>query len=345
MSPAKIAIAWSGLPPYAASSIAQVLKAYPGKVCVLGTHADVPHKGLESMIGKEVHWLKREQRYSWQDLGLEIPDVYIHTGWAYPCFNSLGAEVKSNRGLRCSMIDSIWYGRFKQLLGLLYFRLVYRQWFDAVIVPGKMGRRFCHRMGMPHDRIFEGLYGASDEIFSPGPALNERPKRILFVGRLIERKGVLQLLDAARQSHERGDGWEFVLIGSGPLESYAKSEPAVRVEPFGSPEVIADWMRTSRFLVLPSVEENWGVVVHEAALCGCGLILAEGVGAGADLLCPENGIEVTKGSSEALNRAFAQLAEWDFACYDSCEARSLELAAGFGPKAYASAIASILRIT
>ena len=106
-----IAIGWSGLPPYAAYAIEQALKTFPGKVCVLGTRADVPHQDLESIIGQEVHWLERENKYSWQDLGLEVPDIFIHTGWAYPCFNSLGKEVQDRRGWRCSMIDSIWYGR------------------------------------------------------------------------------------------------------------------------------------------------------------------------------------------------------------------------------------------
>ena len=338
-----LAIAWSGLPPYAAYCLRALVEAYPGRITILGTQADVPHAGIKSMVGQEVVWLERNQQYHWADLGLGVPSHFIHTGWAYPAFNALGKEVQAQGGRRYSMIDSIWYGRLKQYLGLLYFRLVYRQWFDAVLVPGQVGRTFCRRMGMPDHRIFEGLYGANPEIFTPGPSLSERPKRILFVGRLIERKGIVPLLEAARQSAERGDGWEFVVVGAGPLEERLRSEPSIRVEPFAGPEKIAEWMRSSRFLVLPSVEENWGVVVHEAALSGCGLILAEGIGAVDDLLQPgKNGLIVGRGDFEGLSQCFERLSKWDVSQLQLCEQVSHDLAANFGPSCFVTSVLEML---
>jgi glycosyltransferase involved in cell wall biosynthesis len=340
---ASIAVAWSGLPPYAAYCLRSLVETYPGRVTVLGTQADVPHAGIEAMVGQNVIWLERNQSYSWADLGLEVPSHFIHTGWAYPAFNALGAEVQAQRGRRYSMIDSIWYGRLKQCVGLLYFRAVYRKWFDAVMVPGRTGRRFCRMLGMPDAGIFEGMYGSNPEIFTSGSPLEVRPKRILFVGRLIERKGILPLLQAARKSAARGDGWEFVIIGAGPLEERLRAEPAIRVEPFAGPDTIAEWMRSSRFLVLPSVEENWGVVVHEAALSGCGLILSEGIGAAADLLQPgKNGLRVKRGDAESLSHSFKTLSKWDTKQLEACEETSLELAADFGPKRF---VENVMKMT
>lgn len=330
-----IVVAWSGLPPYAAYCLRELLIDYPGEVTILGTKADVPHQGLEAIIGQNVIWLERNTNYSWSELGLEVPAHFIHTGWAYPAFNSLGREVQQDGGKRYSMIDSIWYGRLKQYLGLLYFRAVYRKWFDAVMVPGKTGRRFCRMLGVSDARIFEGMYGANPEIFRTGSPLSERPKRMLFVGRLIKRKGILQLLQAARESTARGDGWEFVVVGAGPLEERLDAEPAIRVEPFAGPEKIAEWMRSSRFLVLPSVEENWGVVVHEAALSGCGLILTQGIGAATDLLQPDtNGLLVKRGNARSLSRSFETLSEWDATQLKVCEQTSWKLASNYGPSSF-----------
>ena len=36
-------------------------------------------------------------------------------------------------------------------------------------------------------------------------------------------------------------------------------------------------MGNSKCLILPSLEENWGVVVHESSCCGCLLILSNKV--------------------------------------------------------------------
>ena len=337
-----LAVAWSGLPPYAAYCLAELARQYLGRLTILGTKADVPHQGLEAMIGQEIHWLERNKSYGWKELDLEVPDRFIHTGWAYPAFNSLGAEVGTAGGQRYSMIDTIWYGTWRQYVGLAYFRLVYRKWFDAVLVPGVCGRRFCRRIGMPNELIFEGLYGANPKIFTQGPTLSGRPKRILFVGRLIERKGIPALLQAARESARRDDGWEFVLVGSGPMEAEVRAEPSIHWEPFASPDTIAEWMRASQFLVLPSLEENWGVVAHEAALSGCGLILAEGIGAAEDLLSRENGILVRKGEAESLSQAFETLAGWSSAQYQNCEQESSVLAANFGPLAFVQSVERML---
>lgn len=337
-----LAIAWSGLPPYAAYCLAELARVYPGKLTILGTQADVPHQGIEEKIGREVHWLSRNESYTWAQLGLPRPDHFIHTGWAYPAFNSLGAQVRRAGGKRYSMIDTIWYGTLRQWIGLLYFRLVYRRWFDAVLVPGRAGRRFCRRMGMPDARIFEGLYGANPEIFSPGPPLAERPKRMLFVGRLIERKSVPTLLEAIRRSRALEEGWEFVFIGAGPLEEAVRAIKGVRLEPFSSPEVIAEWMRGSRYLLLPSVEENWGVVVHEAALSGCGLVLTEGIGAGEDLLSEANGRKVAKSSVDSLQEMIDSLLLLSEAEQEQVFIESLTLAANFGPQAFVSSVERML---
>ena len=340
-----LAIAWSGLPPYAAYCLAELARVYPGKLTILGTPADVPHQDIEEKIGHNVHWLSRDAIYTWEQLGLSVPDHFIHTGWAYPAFNSLAAEAQAVGARRYSMIDTIWYGTWRQWVGLVYFRLVYRRWFDAVLVPGKASYRFCQRVGMPCARIYQGLYGANPEVFTLGPPISERPKRILFVGRLIERKGISKLLEAIRESHARDDGWEFVFIGAGPLAEQVQAEKGVLLLPFSTPDIISEWMRGSHYLVLPSLEENWGVVVHEAALCGCGLILAEGIGGAEDLLGSQNGASVALKSVDSLSATFERLSKASSEEQAKCLSQSRALAQNFGPEPFVAAVAEMLKDT
>jgi glycosyltransferase involved in cell wall biosynthesis len=313
-------------------------------VTVLGTRADVPHQGLEEQIGQKIHWVNRDECKSWADLGLQVPDVFLHTGWAYPVFNALGYEVNRSGGLRISMIDTMWYGTLRHWMGRFWFRVRYRRKFDAVMVPGKEGRRFCGLMGMADDRILEGLYGADPRIFTPGTPLEERPKRILFVGRLITRKGVHTLLEAIQMfvSTAEGREWEFVIVGEGPLAAECRKIPQVRLEAFAAPEQIASWMRQSRFLVLPSLREHWGVVVHEAACSGCGMILTGKVGASADLTGPDNGFEVSSENSSALAQTFTTVTGWSPKHYAVCREASIKAASNFGPQRFAREIMTYL---
>ena len=62
------------------------------------------------------------------------------------------------------------------------------------------------------------------------------------------------------------------------------------MHPFVQPEALAAEYSQARIFCLPSVDEHWGLVVHEAALSGCVLALSERVGAAEDLLGDDNGV-------------------------------------------------------
>jgi glycosyltransferase involved in cell wall biosynthesis len=64
----------------------------------------------------------------------------------------------------------------------------------------------------------------------------------------------------------------------------------------------------SDLLVLPSEYEPFGVVVNEAMLCGCPVVVSDRVGAGADLVWPgDNGLIVRCGDIDALAAALNEL--------------------------------------
>ena len=111
--------------------------------------------------------------------------------------------------------------------------------------------------------------------------------------------------------------------------------PGIEVEGFLQPEEVAERMRQSRFLVLPSREDHWGLVVHEAALSGCGLIVSDNVGAGADLVTPKNGFLHRASSRDALEEAMRGAAKKSRDWLKRATERSRELAMHFGPQVWA----------
>src|ERR1035437_3906227 len=117
----RVAIAWNGLPVYAARLLRAVIANH--EVTVIGTRPDVPFEGIEEHLGGRVIWIEENADVSWAGLGLPVPDLFIHTGWRNPAFNLLGLAVRKNGGLRVSMVDNNWHGTFRQMLGMLVFRL------------------------------------------------------------------------------------------------------------------------------------------------------------------------------------------------------------------------------
>jgi glycosyltransferase involved in cell wall biosynthesis len=104
--------------------------------------------------------------------------------------------------------------------------------------------------------------------------------------------------------------------------------------PFAGPAKVAETMAQSKFLVLPSRMEHWGVVVHEAALSGCGLLLSNAVGSVADLATRRNAILFPAGSPAALAAAMSEAVAMNAEQLERCSSTSLAVAARFSPEAW-----------
>jgi glycosyltransferase involved in cell wall biosynthesis len=181
-------------------------------------------------------------------------------------------------------MDNQWLRTPKQLLGIASSRVYLRPYFDAAFLPGRRQMDFALRLGFSRESIFEGLYSADVETFRHIPALtpNSAADRttFLFVGRLVESKGVHELLEAyAAYRDDVGDPWPLLIAGTGPLEALAARQAGVELVGFLEPGELARCFGRASFLVLPSRFEPWGVVVHEAMAAGLGAICTTRVGA------------------------------------------------------------------
>lgn len=339
MSP--IAFSWHGLPQYAARQLAAASVELGQDCPVVGSRAQVPVQGVEQALGRPVHWVEAARPMSWRELGLDVPRVFFQSGWAYPAFNALGDEVRAAGGKVCLLMDNNWRGDFRQMLGAPWFRLCQRRKFTAVLVPGKSGRRLARWYGMPDEAIFEGMYGADPQLFFNGPPLANRPKRIIFVGQYIERKGCVPLARAFASVADRLPGWELCMYGSGPLQSAIPAHPAIKVMGFVQPEQLGALYRDARIFALPSNSEAWGLVVHEAALSGCMLLLSEVIGSAPDFATAANARTFRPGDEADLASAMVELAE--SAELSAAQLASVAAARSHGPAEFARQVSAIVR--
>jgi glycosyltransferase involved in cell wall biosynthesis len=290
--------------------------------------------------GTPVSWLEAGGAFSWRDLGLEIPEVFVFTGWCHPEFNRLAREVKQRGGMAVSMVDNCRKHNLRQAFGRFWFRLRFLPWLDFVFVPGEDGRELMRYFGCSDDQVLTGLYGADPAIFTPGPALSARPVDFLFVGQFIQRKGLQTLVEAIGRVRSLGIPCSVLCVGSGPMDGDLQSAN-IPIRPACPAGQVAEHMRAAKFLVLPSVEDHWGVVVHEAALCGCGLALSSGVASRFDLLTASNGFLFRHSNaaelSERMIQALSSTEEWRAQALRT----SVELAARFSPERWAGVVAGL----
>jgi glycosyltransferase involved in cell wall biosynthesis len=105
--------------------------------------------------------------------------------------------------------------------------------------------------------------------------------KLIFIGTLIERKGLDILINAVSKVNENVIRVTLDVYGSGDAGQFNFDSSTVRycgLIPFGQAQtVIADYDA----LVLPSRYDGWGVVVNEALLAGVPVICSDCVGAGA----------------------------------------------------------------
>jgi glycosyltransferase involved in cell wall biosynthesis len=338
-----IAVSWHGLPQYAARLLRVFCDQAHEEVAVVGTRPQVPVRGIEEALGRPIKWIEEaNSSLIWSDIGMPIPDVYVQSGWGCRPFVSLGKEVKKSGGKVIGLCDNNYRGDFRQYVGAVYFRLAYRRVFDVMFVPGQSAKRLITFYGMPSTNVTCGMYGADSALFWQGPPLGTRPKEFLFVGQFVERKGVDILCRAFSRIHENHPDWSLRLCGSGPLREQFIGLPGVTVEGFVQPEQLSEVYHRARFLVLPSLQENWGLVVHEAALCGCALLLSHAVGSAQDLGSSENAILYKAGSESALYRAMTDAIEWDDARYQEAQHVSCERSMKFGPNRFASSLNDLI---
>jgi glycosyltransferase involved in cell wall biosynthesis len=125
-------------------------------------------------------------------------------------------------------------------------------------------------------------------------APSEEPPHVLYVGRLSEEKGVLELVEAAR-------GLPLRVVGDGPLRDRVPSEG------FVPPAELGAWYERAAIVCAPSRREGYGVVVREAMAWGRPVV-ASAVGGLRDAV--EDGVTgllVPPGDVAALRAALERL--------------------------------------
>jgi glycosyltransferase involved in cell wall biosynthesis len=197
--------------------------------------------------------------------------------------------------------------------------------FDGFLYVGQRNREYLQHYGVPSDRLFFSPHCVDNDAFASASAAvrasvgvspqGPRPRRLLFVGKLIGRKRPADVLEAVAKLG--APHVEVTFVGSGELEPELRRLAAEKGVPcqfmgfLNQSELPAAYV-SADFLVLPSDGlETWGLVVNEAMACGIPAVVSDAVGCAPDLVdagatgqtfgCGDIG-----GLCEAIRRVLAQ---------------------------------------
>jgi len=142
--------------------------------------------------------------------------------------------------------------------------------------------------------------------------------RLVTIGRLVEQKGQLVLIDALAEARRDGVDLELIVIGDGPLRDLVEKRiedlgltGAVRMCGWLDGGDVLEQIEASRAVVLPSFAEGLPIVLMEAMARGRPVV-ATRVGGIAELVEPAvNGWLVAPGSIQQLADALRELAATD----------------------------------
>lgn len=268
------------------------------------------YRHFDSRVARRLREIPVDAVYAYEGGALEtfreakrlgIAAVYeLPSGYWYWERDLLSAEAERNpefAGLHPKLADSAGHMQWKDE----ELRLA-----DMVFVASQHVRRTLAGV-VADEKIRVVNYGAppvrpAKEI----PRETNAPLKVLFVGALIQRKGIGYLLDAIEKL---GRQVELTLIGT-RFAPNARVDAACRrwrwfeTIPY---EQVLEVMMQSDVLVLPSLSEAFGLVVTEALSCGLPVIITPNVGAGDLIADGREGFVVPVCSSDAIAERLNQM--------------------------------------
>jgi starch synthase len=174
---------------------------------------------------------------------------------------------------------------------------------DAIVVPSRVAASTYIDLGLSPVKVHSVPLGVDLDQFRKSTP-KTRNMTVLFVGHLSLRKGLPYLLQAFSSLDIAGK--KLQLIGTVDehflrvLRRHNFDFSAVEVVGSVSSERLRDYMSSAHVLVLPSVEDGFGLVVPQAMACETPVIVSSASGASDLIVNGENGYVVPAGDAESI---------------------------------------------
>lgn len=287
----------------------ELQKAYDGNFYLIYSKDRVPercHKKITELLGANTLYIKNEKslklgyEYTFANKGVKIP----FPKGLYHKIKSVKPQLIIAEGFFQYTPWAVWYSFIHRIpLLIAYERTAhterncpfYRRWYrkfinifvSGYVVNGQLTKEYLISQGVKPENIFTGgmcadSIGLSQDVATLSivdrssikeKLLGEQNSGLvyIYVGQLINRKGVNFLLDAWLNHIEIFPEDRLVIVGNGTLlEKYKEQYSDSSIIFTGSVEysLIYKYYAISDVFIIPTLEDNWSLVVPEAMACG-----------------------------------------------------------------------------
>ncbi len=210
------------------------------------------------------------------------PDGIFVSGWMDEDYLAIARTYVTSIPVILTM-DNKWTGSLKQKLVALSSPWFIKRHFNVAWVPGEEQKKYARKMGFIDSNIFAGFYSADthrfNEIHDKRKMSKNINKKLLYIGRYVDQKGLGLLWEAFLSLHQENPMWELHCVGTGEKFDARLKHEKVFHHGFLQPAELEPLILDATAFVIPSLFEPWGVVLHEMAAAGLPLITSDAVGA------------------------------------------------------------------
>ncbi len=157
---------------------------------------------------------------------------------------------------------------------------------DCITVPSQFALNSFQELGLPANKLHLLPYGVSLSKFEKIAEPDISRFDILFVGAMSLQKGVQYLVQAYQKLNQASKSLTFVGAQSSEIIILLKSRgiwsDEIRILGHIPQHELKNLMSRSHVLVLPSIQDGFGMVMAQAMACGCPVVASANTG-GQDL--------------------------------------------------------------
>lgn len=171
--------------------------------------------------------------------------------------------------------------------------------------------------GFPEEKVIVHYIGVDTDFFQADLSVRREPI-VLFVGRLVEKKGCEYVIRAMARVHAACPEARLVVIGDGPLRARLQQlaqqhSPTATFLGARTPNQVREWMSRSSVFCVPSTtarngdQEGFGLVFAEAQAMGLPVVSFASAGVPEAVANGETGFLVPERDEEGLARNITML--------------------------------------
>jgi len=341
----RVAVLWTKLSGYLDSCL-RALAAVEGTELFVSYQESSPDAPFAD---EQFGWIPHAYRYPMLPDASQLlprlhdfrPDVMLVSGWHVPAFRRACRALRG-QSLRVCCTDNPWVGSARQWLGAITSPIFVQRLFDAAFVPGDHQYKMVSRLGFAPDRIWRGSLSCDHSAFAAVVVQRQQqsvPHSFLYVGRLDNNK--MGILRAAYLNYRTQSAapWPLFIAGDGPLRHMVEGVQGIEITGFVQPADMPATMLRAGCLVLPTLNEHWGVVLHEAASSGLPIICTATCGGAIHLVRDgHSGRVIAPGNAHALSEAMLDISSLDDNRLRQMGVASFQLSQQFTPQLWAQTV-------